>query len=49
MIENIEALGRAWPRIMEGLGITVTLTLGGALLAFMIAIALGLLARSRSV
>jgi polar amino acid transport system permease protein len=49
VIENIEALGRAWPRIMEGLGITVTLTLGGALLAFMIAIALGLLARSRSV
>lgn len=46
MIENFEALGRAWPRIMEGLGITVTLTLGGAILAFVIAIALGLMGRS---
>lgn len=48
MIENFEALGRAWPRIMEGLGITVTLTLGGALLAFVIAIVLGLTARSQN-
>ena len=46
MIENFEALGRAWPRIMEGLGITVTLTLGGALLALVLAIVLGLMARS---
>lgn len=46
MIENFEALGRAWPRILEGLGITVTLTLGGALLALVLAIALGLMARS---
>src|SRR5690606_1064865 len=35
-----------WPRILEGLGITVTLTLGGALLAFVIAIVLGLMSRS---
>ena len=46
MIEYFEALGRAWPRILEGLGITVTLTLGGALLAFVIAIVLGLMSRS---
>lgn len=46
MIENFEALGRAMPRILEGMQITLTLTLGGAALAMVIAIALGLTARS---
>ncbi|MGO3832435.1 MAG: ectoine/hydroxyectoine ABC transporter permease subunit EhuC [Microbacteriaceae bacterium] len=47
MVENLEALGRAWPRIMEGLGITVTLTLGGALLALIVSVVLGLMALSQ--
>ncbi|MGO2111736.1 MAG: ectoine/hydroxyectoine ABC transporter permease subunit EhuC [Pseudoclavibacter sp.] len=47
MIENFEALGRALPRILEGLLMTVELTLGGALLAFVIAVTLGLLARAK--
>lgn len=46
MTENLEALRGAWPQMLEGLGITLTLTLGGALLAFIIAVALGLTARS---
>ena len=46
MLENFETLWRAWPRVMEGFGITLTLTLGGALLAFAISIGLGFLARS---
>ena len=33
MTENFEALARALPRILEGMGITLTLTLGGAALA----------------
>ncbi|GGA63161.1 ectoine/hydroxyectoine ABC transporter permease subunit EhuC [Pseudoclavibacter endophyticus] len=49
MIENFEALGRALPRILEGVLMTVQLTAGGALLAFAIAIALGLLARATNV
>lgn len=45
MTDNLEALGRALPRILDGLLITVELTVGGALLALIIAVALGLLAR----
>lgn len=45
MIENLEALQGALPYLLDGLLITVQLTVGGALLAFVIAIALGLLAR----
>jgi polar amino acid transport system permease protein len=45
VIENFEALGRALPRILDGVLITLQLTAGGALLAFVIAIGLGLLAR----
>ena len=45
MSENLEALGRALPRLLDGLLITVQLTIGGALLAFIVAIVLGLLAR----
>lgn len=46
MSENLEALGRALPRLLDGLLITVQLTIGGALLAFVVAVVLGLLARS---
>lgn len=45
MTDNLEALGRALPRILDGLLITVELTVGGALLALIIAVVLGLLAR----
>ncbi|MFD5215616.1 ectoine/hydroxyectoine ABC transporter permease subunit EhuC [Microbacterium sp. NPDC058345] len=47
MIENLEALQRALPRMLEGMLITLELTVGGALLAFVVAVALGLLARAR--
>src|SRR5690606_25575312 len=43
--ENFEALQRAQPYLLDGMLITVQLTVGGALLAFVIAIGLGLLAR----
>ena len=49
MTENFEALARALPRIMEGMGITLTLTLGGAALALVVAIVLGLMARAHRI
>lgn len=49
MAENFEALQRALPQILDGLLITLELTVGGALLAFIIAIALGLLARFENI
>ena len=45
MEANFAALAEAAPRIWEGLGITLLLTLGGALLAIVIAVVLGLGAR----
>ena len=45
MTENLEALGRALPYLLEGVFITLQLTVGGALLAIVVAIGLGLLAR----
>lgn len=45
MTENFDALGRALPRVLDGLLMTIQLTIGGALLAFAVAIALGLLVR----
>ncbi len=45
MSDYFETLGRYLPRILDGLLITVELTIGGALLAVVIAIGLGLLAR----
>ncbi|MFP1601670.1 ectoine/hydroxyectoine ABC transporter permease subunit EhuC [Microbacterium sp. 2216-1] len=45
MTDNLEALQRALPYLLDGLLITLQLTVGGALLAFAIAISLGLLAR----
>ena len=49
MTENFEALARALPRILEGMGITLTLTLGGAALALLVAIVLGLMARAQKI
>lgn len=49
MAENFEALARALPRILEGMGITLTLTLGGAALALVVAIVLGLMARAQKI
>lgn len=49
MIADLAALWAAVPQVLEGLGITVLLTVCGAVLAFAIAVALGLLARSRAV
>lgn len=45
MTENLDALGRALPRLFDGLLITLELSIGGALLAFLIAVGLGLMAR----
>ncbi|MGM7670764.1 amino acid ABC transporter permease [Microbacterium sp. A93] len=45
MTENFEALWRALPQIIDGVLMTLQLTAGGALLAFVAAIGLGLLAR----
>lgn len=49
MTDNLEALQRALPYLLDGLLITLQLTVGGALLAFAIAISLGLLARFDSI
>jgi polar amino acid transport system permease protein len=49
LIADLSALWAAVPQVLEGLGITVLLTVCGAILAFAIAVALGLLARSRAV
>lgn len=46
MQEKFAALGAAAPVIWEGFAITMKLTIGGALLAFIIAIVLGLMARA---
>ena len=45
MSENFDALGRALPQLLDGLLITVQLTLGSALLALVVAVVLGLTAR----
>lgn len=49
MSNYLEAFGRALPRFFDGLLITVELTVGGALLAFIIAIVLGLVARFENI
>lgn len=48
MIENFEALGRALPQMLEGMKISLLLTVGGALLALIIAVVLGLMARAQN-
>src|SRR5690606_27971400 len=47
--ENFEALWRALPQLVDGVLITLQLTAGGALLAIVVAIGLGLLARFENV
>lgn len=47
MNENIETFLDSWPRIQEGITTTVLLTLGGAILAFVLALVLGLAAGNR--
>ncbi len=49
MAENFEALGRALPYLLEGVFITLQLTVGGALLAIVVAIGFGLLARFKNI
>lgn len=44
-MNNLDALWAALPRIVSGIGVTIQLTLGGALLAFVIAVVFGLAAR----
>ena len=46
MNDNLEALRDALPRLVEGVEITLQLTLGGAALAFLISVVLGLLSIS---
>src|SRR5690625_7770606 len=46
MQDKLSALGAALPIIWEGFTITMKLTIGGALLAFILAIVLGLMARA---
>jgi len=47
--DNIEALQRALPHVLDGLLITLQLTVAGALLAFVVAIGLGLLVRFENI
>jgi polar amino acid transport system permease protein len=46
--DQLEALAAALPRLGEGIVVTLQLTLGGAALAFVIAVVLGFTARARS-
>lgn len=49
MTENFDELAAAWPRILDGLWVTLGLTGGGAALAMVIAVTLGLMARQPKV
>lgn len=49
MTEKFEALWRALPQLVDGVIITLQLTAGGALLAIVVAIGLGLLARFENI
>lgn len=49
MTTNFEELAAALPRIMDGVLVTLGLTLGGATLAMVIAVTLGLMARQPNV
>ena len=46
MNENLEALQDALPQLLDGLTVTLQLTLGGAVLAFVVSVVLGLLSIS---
>ncbi|QNG17340.1 ectoine/hydroxyectoine ABC transporter permease subunit EhuC [Rhodococcus triatomae] len=49
MKDNIDAFLNAWPQIQNGIIITLELTAGGALLAFLLAVVLGLSVRVKNV
>lgn len=49
MTENLEALRNALPHILEGLSITLILTIGGAILAFVLSLGLGFMARAENI
>lgn len=49
MGEYFDALGTALPFMLDGLWLTVKLTIGGALLAFIIAVVLGMWARVKNI
>ena len=46
MTDHLDALRDALPRLGEGVFVTLQLTLGGALVAFVVSVALGLLSIS---
>lgn len=48
MSDDLSALWAAIPQVLEGMGITVTLTVLGSALAFVVAVVFGLMARSRT-
>lgn len=48
MQQNLEALASAGPRLLDGLWVTLQLTVGGAALALAVAVTLGLMAGSSS-
>lgn len=49
MTKHFEALAETWPRIWDGLLVTLGLTAGGAFLAMIIAVTLGLMARQHNI
>lgn len=49
MSENIDALIALWPRFVEGIILTLQLTIGGSVLAFALATVLGLAARHQHI
>lgn len=49
MSENIDALVTLWPRFLDGIIVTLQLTIGGSMLALIIAAALGIIARHPNV
>lgn len=49
MSENIDALITLWPRFVDGIFVTLQLTIGGSVLAFVIAAALGIAARQENI
>lgn len=49
MDENLKALAEALPRLLDGIVVTLELTAGGALLALVLAVILGLAARQQNI
>ncbi|WP_333618611.1 ABC transporter permease subunit, partial [Dietzia sp.] len=49
MGSEFSALGDAWPRILDGIGTTLALTLGGAALALVLALVLGVAAGTHNI